>query len=804
DAHNCIPDYDDKTSFFAVYDGHGGAEVAKYCSLHLPEFLHSLPQYKNNIAQSLEDAFIEFDSLLTKPEVISELKQLSGSSDASDSEEDDTTVLNEEAEMPLEELLARYKSGGVPLKSSPHLEHLHNDKWRSLAYVAFPPKDTDQPTNLHNDKPKSPVLRAKQENSLKKSEHNLKEENSNEILINGESNCIKKTQEIINNNEENSEKNTESSGDDDDDASSKSHNRTKDKNDSITEHTRKEEEKLENIIDNSVSNDDVDKEKDVDIDKSNKLESSFEKGSTSNNSSNNRKKGPVVDLDESDTSDDDYGESDSFIEEDDTTVLNEEAEMPLEELLARYKSGGVPLKSSPHLEHLHNDKWRSLAYVAFPPKDTDQPTNLHNDKPKSPVLRAKQENSLKKSEHNLKEENSNEILINGESNCIKKTQEIINNNEENSEKNTESSGDDDDDASSKSHNRTKDKNDSITEHTRKEEEKLENIIDNSVSNDDVDKEKDVDIDKSNKLESSFEKGSTSNNSSNNRKKGPVVDLDESDTSDDDYGESDSSEIDEEEWKEEDEEEEEEEGGEEEEDDDDDEEDDEIEEGDLFPIGEKEEPGSDSGCTAVVAVIHGSQLYVANAGDSRCVVSRLGEAIEMSSDHKPEDELERKRIENAGGHVTIDGRVNGGLNLSRAIGDHSYKQNKNLSPKEQMITALPDVRTLTLDVNSDDFMVLACDGIWNFMSSQEVIDFIKDRLDSDIKLSTISEQLFDYCLAPDTLGDGTGCDNMTCIIVKFHKLDSTNDNMSSLKRSHSPVNESPKEGKKMKVEEETSI
>ena len=40
---------------------------------------------------------------------------------------------------------------------------------------------------------------------------------------------------------------------------------------------------------------------------------------------------------------------------------------------------------------------------------------------------------------------------------------------------------------------------------------------------------------------------------------------------------------------------------------------------------------------------------------------------MSADHKPEDDIELKRIKNAGGKVTPDGRVNGGLNLSRAIG-----------------------------------------------------------------------------------------------------------------------------------------
>ena len=78
---------------------------------------------------------------------------------------------------------------------------------------------------------------------------------------------------------------------------------------------------------------------------------------------------------------------------------------------------------------------------------------------------------------------------------------------------------------------------------------------------------------------------------------------------------------------------------------------------------------DSGTTAVVAVLKGKQLHVANAGDSRCIISRAGQAIDMSIDHKPEDESEYTRISKAGGHVTVDGRVNGGLNLSRALGTH---------------------------------------------------------------------------------------------------------------------------------------
>lgn len=61
----------------------------------------------------------------------------------------------------------------------------------------------------------------------------------------------------------------------------------------------------------------------------------------------------------------------------------------------------------------------------------------------------------------------------------------------------------------------------------------------------------------------------------------------------------------------------------------------------------EGPGQSSGCTAVVALLAGRELYVANAGDSRCVLCRNGKTVEMSFDHKPEDEEESLRITNAG-------------------------------------------------------------------------------------------------------------------------------------------------------------
>merc|ERR1711997_651641 len=207
--------------------------------------------------------------------------------------------------------------------------------------------------------------------------------------------------------------------------------------------------------------------------------------------------------------------------------------------------------------------------------------------------------------------------------------------------------------------------------------------------------------------------------------------------------------------------------------------DENDNGEDFIGGEfDKKPGNDSGCTAVVALLRGNELFVANAGDSRCVVCRDGKAIEMSFDHKPEDTPERDRIENAGGKVTPDGRVNGGLNLSRAIGDHAYKTNKALSLQEQMISPVPDIRTLQIDTTKDSYIVLACDGIWNSLTSQEVVDFVSERMDKlcstegDQKdpttqhLKTICEELFEHCLAPDTMNDGTGMDNMTAVIVKL--------------------------------------
>ena len=68
---------------------------------------------------------------------------------------------------------------------------------------------------------------------------------------------------------------------------------------------------------------------------------------------------------------------------------------------------------------------------------------------------------------------------------------------------------------------------------------------------------------------------------------------------------------------------------------------------------------------------------------------------MSIDHKPDDDLEKKRIYQAGGYVT-DGRVNGNLNLSRALGDMEYKSQKDRDRDCQLIISKPDITVKELD------------------------------------------------------------------------------------------------------------
>ena len=104
---------------------------------------------------------------------------------------------------------------------------------------------------------------------------------------------------------------------------------------------------------------------------------------------------------------------------------------------------------------------------------------------------------------------------------------------------------------------------------------------------------------------------------------------------------------------------------------------------LDPGEEREIKGLafNAGCTSCVVLITKDTIYCANAGDSRaCLATKKGKVIELSHDHKPDNEGEMKRVKAAGGFVE-DGRVQGVIAVSRAIGDWEYKNPKLLAELE---------------------------------------------------------------------------------------------------------------------------
>ncbi|KAK1836299.1 phosphatase 2C-domain-containing protein [Podospora conica] len=172
----------------------------------------------------------------------------------------------------------------------------------------------------------------------------------------------------------------------------------------------------------------------------------------------------------------------------------------------------------------------------------------------------------------------------------------------------------------------------------------------------------------------------------------------------------------------------------------------------------------SGCTACVGLISEDKIYIANAGDSRGVLGVKGRAKPLSFDHKPQNEGEKARITAAGGFVDF-GRVNGNLALSRAIGDFEFKKSADLAPEQQIVTAYPDVVVHDL-ADDDEFLVLACDGIWDCQSSQAVVEFVRRGIAAKQELEKICENMMDNCLASNSETGGVGCDNMTMMIVGF--------------------------------------
>jgi len=123
-------------------------------------------------------------------------------------------------------------------------------------------------------------------------------------------------------------------------------------------------------------------------------------------------------------------------------------------------------------------------------------------------------------------------------------------------------------------------------------------------------------------------------------------------------------------------------------------------------------------TCILRIVNDHRyLYVANAGDSRAVLSRGGKAVRLTRDHKPSDETEKQRIIDMKGFIDKDGRVNGLVAITRALGDHHMK-----GPGKDYILADPYFQLIEL-APEDDYLILACDGVWDVVEDQAAVDLV---------------------------------------------------------------------------------
>lgn len=159
-----------------------------------------------------------------------------------------------------------------------------------------------------------------------------------------------------------------------------------------------------------------------------------------------------------------------------------------------------------------------------------------------------------------------------------------------------------------------------------------------------------------------------------------------------------------------------------------------------------EQGWKSGTTAVVIILQGTKLFVANIGDSEAVLARRVDevghkAILLTEKHTTALPSEKKRILSQGGTV-IFGRVFGDLVVTRAFGDSDYKPPKSES---SFISCEPYVRKVDLNPERDDFFILACDGLWDVFKYQDAVDFVLERKKEGKSAAEVSQMLGEEAL-----------------------------------------------------------
>jgi len=183
----------------------------------------------------------------------------------------------------------------------------------------------------------------------------------------------------------------------------------------------------------------------------------------------------------------------------------------------------------------------------------------------------------------------------------------------------------------------------------------------------------------------------------------------------------------------------------------------------------------SGTTATVVVIdrNANKVYTACVGDSRAIIgtnttNKKMKSTDLCNDHKPNLPKEKKRILNSGGDVKllegdvphrvfVRGRPFPGLAMSRSLGDFIAHM-VGVSEEPEVFE-----RTIT---DKDEFIVVASDGVWEFLETKEVGDIIHAYGPKKIKESCekIAKKSWDLWIK----NEGDVVDDITCICIYLKK------------------------------------
>jgi serine/threonine protein phosphatase PrpC len=175
----------------------------------------------------------------------------------------------------------------------------------------------------------------------------------------------------------------------------------------------------------------------------------------------------------------------------------------------------------------------------------------------------------------------------------------------------------------------------------------------------------------------------------------------------------------------------------------------------------------SGTTVAAVVVTQTDsnycIHMAHAGDSRILVCSGGE-LYASEDHKPGRADEMARILAAGGSVapapfnSPTMRIDGNLAVSRGLGDFQFKSLEQ--PRLSKVSPMPEVQTVSAAIG--DWVLLACDGIFDVFSNVEVRDFIATRLCGNevVDGGKVLTELFKRCLEKGSR------DNCTATLIQL--------------------------------------